>query len=297
MSKIIKLLIISFLCFPYMSHAISAYQIDVYISNNKQSQHVAQKLINKLELQFPSISIISHTDLSFPFRAESKLVITVGTKATSNIIKRRPSTPVYSLMVPRKNYQNIIKNIDDRTKYNALFIDQPFERYIEHIKYILPNVHKIGLFLNNSDTYKAKLIKIAESEGLQLDILPLEEGHNPTQKIDQLVMQSDAIILMPNKPVNRLIAKWILFSSYKQGKPVIGFSKQFLEAGAISVLYSDLEDIAKEASEDILTFLQTGQYSTKPHYPANYQYEFNSSVFKTLRIEIPEHKSTSTGDQ
>ena len=82
--------------------------------------------------------------------------------------------------------------------------------------------------------------------------------------------------------------KNILLTSYRYRKPVIAFSKNFVNAGALAAIYSDTEMIAMTASK----LIEQHFYSSTPIQPINYPDAFdisiNRQVFRALDIPVPD---------
>jgi putative ABC transport system substrate-binding protein len=83
-----------------------------------------------------------------------------------------------------------------------------------------------------------------------------DKDDNITDKIKHALHHSDVLLALPDSNIyNSKTVKNILLTSYRYRKPVIGFSKNFVDAGALAAIYSDTEMIAMTASKLIEQYL------------------------------------------
>lgn len=276
------------------SHAFATETIDLLISSNPQSNFVAKLLeekllLNKKDLNIREISSVQQIN----YKADEKttLIVSVGTKATLNLINNDPNKPFYSLMVPQVAFQAIITTSKTLPTFSALYLDQPLERYLQLINNLTPSARTIGIFSNNQLSGKFQHAQeIAQEYGMKLQTREIKTLSNPLSEINELFMQSDIVLLVPEKTINPLMTKWILFSAYKHQKPVIGFSKQLLEGGALASLHSNLDRLSDQAAKELDTYFRTQQFNKEPGYPNDYDVEINSAVADSLNIQIDTYK-------
>ncbi len=285
--------ILYFILFPIyiLAHPsfASEIKISLLISDNPQSQYVAKKLQSKFFRSEESVSIeISNIkDKFYTSNNDTSLIVSVGTKSTNIIFNNDSKIPIYSLMVPRDIYNNLISTKQLKNQYSALYLDQPFERYLLLLKKLMPNAKRIGIFTNNNlSGEKSSYELIAKELDFELFIKPINTNENPINEINQLFSKVDAVLLLPEKIINQLSAKWILFSAFRNQKPVVGFSKKFLDAGALASIHSNLDDLVEEAYHDILYFLDNKKFKNNAHYPKRYEIKINESVSRTLNLSI-----------
>jgi ABC-type uncharacterized transport system substrate-binding protein len=93
----------------------------------------------------------------------------------------------------------------------------------------------------------------------------------------------DPAVLTPNS------AKWLLFTAYQRGVPVLGFSKAYVNAGALGAVYSSPDQIGRQAAE-IAARLERDAFSNlgPSVYPTYFSVALNRSVARSLRLDVPD---------
>ena len=79
----------------------------------------------------------------------------------------------------------------------------------------------------------------------------------------------------------------ILQTCILRRKGFIGYAPAHIKQGALMALYSDYEDIGRQAA-NILMQTTKNEISTGMHYPENFKYSLNLSIAKHLNIKIPD---------
>ncbi|MGE0372659.1 MAG: hypothetical protein AB7Q01_12290, partial [Gammaproteobacteria bacterium] len=102
---------------------------------------------------------------------------------------------------------------------------------------------------------------------------------------DVILAVPDAEALTPN------IAKWLLYMAYQKEIPVIGFSKAFVDAGALGAIFTTPEQIGRQAAEIVLRAVLQARDKRDvvwklppPQYPVYFNVEINDSVARSLKL-------------
>jgi ABC-type uncharacterized transport system substrate-binding protein len=100
---------------------------------------------------------------------------------------------------------------------------------------------------------------------------------------------SDAFIAIPDPLLSRpSSARTILLTSYRFQKPVIAFSRAYVEAGALAAVFSTPESVAA----DVASWLDAGSGKTLKlpglRGPASFEIAVNRQVARALGIRVPD---------
>jgi putative ABC transport system substrate-binding protein len=98
------------------------------------------------------------------------------------------------------------------------------------------------------------------------------------------------LLALPDSSIyNSKTVKNILLTSYRQRKPIIAFSNNFVNAGALASINSSTEQIADSASKLIEQFFDSDMtFERSTNYPDEFDISINRQVFWALDLIIPD---------
>ena len=219
----------------------------------------------------------------------SELVIAMGVKALAACANLKVTTPVLGVFIPMPAFNSLlVKSKRELGDFSAIVLDQPFSRQFFLIKNILPESKKIGVLFGPTSSQYADLIKEeGEAAGLSVmeAIIYLEADLIP--KLNETLASSDALMAVPDTLIyNRETAQPILLTSYRQQKPIFGYSQSYVRAGAIAAVYSTSKQIAKQAAEIALISQQSSNILPPPQAPKYFSIMVNYQVARSLNIVL-----------
>lgn len=221
-------------------------------------------------------------------------IVAVGSRAADRLYNRiKPSQKLYASFLPRLTYQALLARKKDQTRIQngaitAVYLDQPYTRQLRLARLVAPNAKTVATALGpNSKNDLPLLETAAQQEQLQLSSTVLQESDNPIHKLQPLIRNADLFLSLPDKSVfNRTTAKWILYISFRQRIPLIGFSQKYVEAGALTAVYSTPEQIGKQTAEIIQQAI-SGSRLPEAQYPKYFSVVTNKKAANSLNIKIP----------
>ena len=219
----------------------------------------------------------------------SELVIALGVKALEASAKLKYTTPVLGVFTPMPVFNSLlVKSKRDLGKFSAIVLDQPFSRQISLIRNILPQAKKIGVMLGPTSSQYADLIK-EEGEDAGLSVMEenvyLEADLIP--KLNAALASSDALLAVPDTLIySRETAQPILLTSYRQQKPIFGYSQSYVRAGALAAVYSSSKQIAKQAAEIALESQQAPNLLPPPQAPKYFSIMVNYQVARSFNLVL-----------
>ena len=219
----------------------------------------------------------------------SELVIALGVKALTETANLKYTTPVLGVYIPMPAFNSLLaKSKRDLGNFSAIVLDQPFSRQFFLIKNILPEAKKIGVLFGPASTQYADLIK-EEGEAAGLSVMAqdvyLEADLIP--KLNEALATSDALMAVPDTLIyNRETAQPILLTSYRQQKPIFGYSQSYVRAGAIAAVYSSSKQMAKQAAEIALVSQQSLNILPPPQAPKYFSIMVNYQVARSLNLVL-----------
>lgn len=254
---------------------------------------VAQSLSDNLESPSRIVTLNEFEAQSFDSKGYRN-IIAVGSKAGDSLFHKTPNDQkLYISFLPRQTYKKILQKYADhpRTKkrnVTAVYLDQPYQRQLALARLLAPKAKTIATALGpNSQNDLGILKEAARQQGLTLKYETLQESDNPIHKLQPLIRGTDLFLSLPDKSVfNRTTAKWVLYISFRQRIPLIGFSKKYVEAGALAAVHSTPAQIGRHTAELV------EQYSHSPtlpaaQYPKYFSVSTNETAARSLRLNIP----------
>ncbi|HFD87023.1 MAG TPA: hypothetical protein ENJ35_05045 [Gammaproteobacteria bacterium] len=225
------------------------------------------------------------------------VVVTIGVKALRVVLDKKDTDtiPVYAVFVPRLSYEKLLRESrqgidrDPSRRLSALFLDQPVGRQLRLAKWLSPEFSRAGVLLGTTTRILDKALARAASR-LDLELVEIRAENSrkiipalnrAKNKIDFLLTIFDPDIISRNS------AKQILYLSYNHHLPVIGYSRAMVKAGALAAVYSNTDQIGRQAAEELITALDSDPVRLpRPRYPDYYQAICNQSVVRYFHIKL-----------
>jgi putative ABC transport system substrate-binding protein len=217
--------------------------------------------------------------------ANTRLLITVGTRAARIIAQQDIGIPVLNTLIPESAYSNISATAASCAQHSAIFIDQPVQRQIILAGALFPGADKYGVLLGEvSSRRKPEVKDIADRTGLDIIIREHSGENGPEWLTRELVEETDLLIAISDPvALNRTNAKWLLYTAYQHLTPVIGFSQAYVKAGAAAAVYSTPQQIGRQAARLVAdTDLSEDFCLPGPMYPDEYSVSMNRGIVRSL---------------
>lgn len=224
-----------------------------------------------------------------------RLIVGVGSRACDRALREAaPKTSLLCIFLPSQTFEDLSNTEKGRTmqkqkRLSALFLDQPLERQMRLARLLLPTIGSIGTVVGPDGERQAEQFgNAARAQGLEPIIGRLDNDDNPVKVLTPVIERSDLFLPLPDRSVfNRAAAKWILYISLRNRKPLIGFSNKYSDAGAVVALHSDIGEIALEAAERISSYQREKQLKP-PSYPQRFSISVNRTAAHTLGLPPPD---------
>ena len=215
------------------------------------------------------------------------LIVTIGQAAAAYSQQTfSRNRQLYSFIdftaLPAKHSQN----------WAAVVLDQPLQRMFDITQTILEarfrNTVVIAVSENNH-RLRQEIEQLKVPSQLDLKVLVVNEQAEPAKQVEKLLFNAGALIAIRDKHIwSGENARWMLYQSYKFNVPVIGYSKNFLKAGALVSVYASLPETAVKTARLIDDWHANQGSFSRPgiHYP-DFTIEFNKNIARALKIPIP----------
>jgi len=291
---LITTILLIFMISPSALHASDKSLLIVI--NSKQSLHhlfVAQLKTQLIDVKNTrcEIEAIDIDDWKPEISHHHSLTLSLGNRAANIISQRKLNQPVLYSLLPSLAYKKLVlsrKNCED-TQCSAVFIDQPLKRTLQLTKLSLPNLKVAGILSGRHHNNDMKNLKYFSKN---LDIIieheKLMNADNLVSTLGEVLKISDALLSLPDPGIysSRTVQN-ILLTAYRYRKPVIGYSKAFVKAGALFAVYSTPFQLSQQTAEVINVFFKSQDNRLpSPQYPRHFTVSVNSMVARSLNINI-----------
>lgn len=226
------------------------------------------------------------------------LIVSVGMRS-AKLAVLQPDTPVLFTMISAAGYRDLLDGLTtDGNRFDkitsAIYLDQPMSRQMDFIKAVLPKRSKVGMLYSSEEAFDLKAVrKVATNRGLSLVTRRVGEVRL-FPELEKVLSTSDLLLAIPDGSIyNSSNIRNILLTSYRRSIPLIGISRPYVRAGALSAIFSTPEQLAIQASEAVISFLRSKQLAS-PQYPAEYKIEVNREVARSLGIILPSKEAIRT---
>lgn len=254
-----------------------------------QASGFTQQLIAQLQQDLASQNIQVDRALHNNHGPQSRilnnyqLIIAIGSRTSKALLDSNHNGPILSLLIPKKLALGFAQLYPQKTEWHSLLIDQPLERHFHLISALLGKQTNTGLILGKlSETLQADYQLAATNTGHSLQIETMQETEQLTESIKFLSQRSDVLLMSADPEIyNKNTIRSILLSSYRHRLPVIGVSKSLTHAGAIASIYSEPEQISRQAAKIARKILRK-ERTEKYYSPDDFSVSLNFQVARSL---------------
>ena len=249
---------------------------------------------NPITLQvLPLAEFIQRGDSSGEAR-QPDIILSVGTQAAKAVLSRASNIPVYVTLLPRLTYETLLQASEQTRRarprsVSGIYIDQPFQRQAQLIRLTLPKSRNLGVVYGALSRENEKRLRVAaDSEQFSLYTETIQSEHELFGALTRVLGESDVLLALPDPGVfNKHTTQNILLETYRQQKPVIGYSHAYVAAGALTAVYSTPHQIGRQAGEELLQLrARGGNTLPPPHYPRYFTVEVNERVARSLGVTV-----------
>ena len=253
--------------------------------NNNYHKALANNILKNLKKHNITAETFS-TGNTIEIKDKNDLIISLGKKAAEFIDNKKfqnPKLRVYSDSGP---------HIDPEHKSEPhLSMTQSVCQQFALARAINPEWKKISILLSKRNKHATKnLSSCAQKYNFNLKSIVIDEYINIIDALNTSLPGSDALLALPDLSIyNTKTIKSILLTSYRHRTPIIGFSENFVHAGALVAVHSSIKQLGKHITELIQQHYNNKNIN-KHLYPKYFDVIINRNIAKSLNINTPDRK-------
>jgi len=267
----------------------------IYSSDSTMHSDIVEKLTSDLNKTHDDIVVSkitadeqTHEKIKNTVEQNYDLIVTIGRTGMLSAEINYPNIQKLLISTDPNKYQlDPVKNKNDA----ILYMTQSYCRQLHFIELLNSHWKTISILHSQEKPVdRPKLQQCANSLDIKLYIVSTSANENLTNKIKHALHHSDVLLALPDSNVyNRKTVKNILLTSYRHRKPVIAFSKNFVNAGALASINSNTAQIAQSAVILIEQFFDSGErFKETVNHPADFDININRQVFRALDQIVPD---------
>lgn len=224
-------------------------------------------------------------------RTDADVIVTLGSKATQAVTALDLRIPVLSTLIPKAGYEALArkhKDKPDHRYFSAIYLDQPIARQLDLIRTALPDKQRVGAILGpESGRMLESLRTETQSRGLRLHAVRVGTESELFPALQGVLDDTDVLLSLPDSQVfNTRTIQSILITTYRLQVPVIGFSPNYVQAGALMAVHSTPAQLARQVAEVIGRLSAAAPWLPAPQYPAYFSVAVNYHVARSLGLAI-----------
>jgi ABC-type uncharacterized transport system substrate-binding protein len=275
---------------PHEKNTQKHHVFIIYSPDSTLHSNIIQKLSGDLNRKRSDIIITKLTPDEKTKTVDNKtdIVIGIGSAGIQSADKHYPNIKkLFISTAPNKYRLDRDKNKNDA----ILYMTQSYCRQIQFIKLLNTHWKTISILNSQKNPVDSSFIQqCANNYDINIYTVNTTLEENLTNKIKNALSHSDVLLALPDNNIyNSKTVKNILLTSYRHRKPVIAFSKNFVNAGALASVHSNTEQIAQSASKLIEQYFDSDKRFIKPiNHPDAFDININRQVFRALDLSIPD---------
>lgn len=220
-------------------------------------------------------------------------IISLSKKTSKKLINLGLKIPTIHTLLTQSDANFLASCIPDCRKLlpfdRFLVLDQPAFRQLELIQHIKPSAKRIGVFYTEKSSLSLSLVKQAATSHPVIISEHATKASSLGFQLNEIARASDIILALADTAIyNTSTLPQILLTSYRHHTPVLGFSRGFVKAGAISAVVTDIPQFVSQLSE-ILNIIHNEDFQSFNSliYPKYFNVVSNRNVARSLHLNFP----------
>jgi putative ABC transport system substrate-binding protein len=221
------------------------------------------------------------------------LVLALGTEAADQVKAALGGVPAVFAMIVDPVQSGLVSSLSrPGGSMTGVSLAIAPSHTLDIIRRALPEAKRIGVIYDPAQSQRSvrEMTDAARAVGLQVVARAVRSASEVPRAAEELRNSIDCLYA----PVDGTVyspqsAKFVLLFALRNGIPVVGFSANLVEAGALLALYPDYADIGRQAGYIALRVLageSAGSIAVAP--PRKALLAINLSVERTLGLSIPQ---------
>jgi len=233
----------------------------------------------------PSGELEAEVDTAMLTRAD--LIVAAGAPALAAAVQH--GRPVLGVLVSRAQF-DAVRSQTPQAALSAIVLDQPAARHLALARAVLPESRRIGLLFGPESAAQANLFAhLPRVDDAAVTLQPVSDPSEFQAVLERTLKTHDALLVLPDEWVSGpAVARSLLLTSYRYRRPVLAYSRAYVEAGALAAVFSSSADVARDVA-DWLAQTPAPQQTLPPvRAPRYFSVAINHRVARALNVDAPD---------
>lgn len=210
---------------------------------------------------------------------EADLLLATGKEGCRVALASLQQQRILCTLLTEESFLSLETLYPDHARLSALVIDQPVSRQARVAHSVYPSLSRFAVF-SGSGTWTD------EREGEDpVHYYPYDTSLPLSRQLGDALSSHDALIATPESRIyNSSTLSTVLLTAYGYRKPVIGFSRAYIKAGALITCYSTPAQILRQVAQEMNTETRPETDSPAIIYPRYFSVTNNASVAISLGL-------------
>jgi putative ABC transport system substrate-binding protein len=217
------------------------------------------------------------------------LVCAVGTTAASEARDRANAPTVFLLVVDPVGH-GIVKDLRrPGGQITGVSLDIPIGDQLDALRDVAPGVKRVGMVCGPTSIAAARSAdSYARSRGMQLVIESVTSEKAARGAFRKLQGGIDALLALPDPMVySSASSEAVIMFALEQRIPFMGYSTNYVKAGALMCLYTDYRDLGEQGAEMARSILRGASPASIPvESPRSPRLAINYKVADSIGLSI-----------
>jgi len=268
--------------------AVMAYSVQVLSSRSGGAYDEVVDALRSETLRGTELRIqyLNTNEPSWKLLESTNLVVAIGVDAANTAIQTAdPGTPILCVLIPKVAFEALTSGKKENRKITAIFLDTPPGRQLELIRQLLPQAKRVGAVLGNVSVKEKESLRIAaRDKGLFLQAELAQRDTELYAALKSVMAEADVFLAVPDPIViNAATAQNVLINAFRGQVPVIGYSANYVKAGALAAVFSTPLQIGQEAGQMINIYQRTNNLPL-PKTPRYFSVGVNAAVLRSFGL-------------
>jgi putative ABC transport system substrate-binding protein len=225
-------------------------------------------------------------------RKDPRLIVTLGSAATSLVAKGFKDTPVNFCMVLNPLASGFVRSMSaSGNNLTGASLDIPIQTQFETLRSLVPSVKRIGVIYNPQETENVvqQARRSAKEMGWEMVTMAINSEEKVPEALSALENKIDALWSVADSTVfSSGSMEFILLHTLRNKIPFMGLSPAFVKAGALLALDADYSDVGGQCGGQAIKILMGDQPSSLPiTTPQKITLHVNLKTAETIGVKIP----------
>ncbi|MCK5922360.1 MAG: hypothetical protein KAG66_15550, partial [Methylococcales bacterium] len=225
-----------------------------------------------------SIQLTNLIDYKKQAIAEDRAVpkLALGSEACEYVAEEPGESVVLCALVSAASL-GVIRESNPGRNIQAVVVDQPSSRQIAAAHWTYPELKRFSVLTLDEESNPAA------SDGTSVLRFGYRSDISLSSQISNAIEHTDALVALPEHAIfNSSSLRTVLLIAYGYAKPVIGYSRSYVKAGALITTYSTPMHIMRQVFELWPELIV--EDTALVNYPKYFSIEHNSSVARSLGL-------------